>query len=88
MIWCIILSVDSKDILNIVLIIGILITSGCLIYITIHLVRTLKAITSLAGNLEETAKDLGQLRGSLKMKALATVPALLAAILGKFVKRR
>ena len=74
--------------MNIILILLLAILVVCLSSITYFLIQALKAITRLADNLEETAKDINTLKGSLKMKFLTALPILLASLAGKIIKRR
>lgn len=76
---------NTQDILQFVLVLGIFIITSCVVFITIFLVQALKAIIRLADNLEETAQGIKE---KVQMKALAAVPALLVSLVGKFIKRR
>lgn len=78
---------NTQDILNAFLIIGILLLLVYLTLITYFLIQALKAITRVADNLKETAKDINSLKGSLQMKFLSTLPLFLAGLVGKFLKR-
>jgi uncharacterized protein (UPF0333 family) len=78
---------SAQDILNIVLILLLIILVACLSSITYFLIQALKAITRLADNLEETAKDINSLKGSLQMKFLSALPLFLAGLVSKFLKR-
>ncbi len=79
---------ETKDLLNIFLILIALAITICIVFITYFLIRVLKAINNLANNLEEATRDINGLKNSLQVKALAAIPAILATVLAKFLKRR
>ena len=79
---------NTQDILNIFLMLALIFFLVCFGFITYFLILTLKAIRGLADNLEETAKDINSLKGSLKMKFLTALPILLASLAGKIIKKR
>ena len=64
----------TQDILNILLTLGVLIITACVVYITYYLVRALKSITNLANSLG-------------RVKVLAAIPALLIALASKILKK-
>lgn len=76
---------NSQEILNTLLIIGLVIITSCVLYITYYFVRALKTIINLTDNLEEAAQNI---RGRLGIKALAYVPAVLIALISRFFKKR
>ncbi len=76
---------NTQDTLNIFLIIGLFIIVSCSVYITYYFVRALKSFSALADNLEETAQSI---KNKLQMKALAAIPALLVALVGRVIKRK
>lgn len=76
---------DIKDILNLFLIVAILIITLCVAYATYYFVQALKSITSLADDLIDTTQSIKQ---KLQLRALAAIPALLVALIGKVIKRR
>ena len=81
----IIQNVDSKEILNFILILAVLIITACIAYATYYFVQALKSITNLADDLVDTTQSIKQ---KIQLKALAAIPALLVALIGKVIKRR
>jgi len=79
------LPVNTQDILNFTLTLGIFIITSCVVIITIFLVQVLKAIIRLSDNLEETAQGIKE---KVQMKALAALPAILVSLIGRFIKKR
>ncbi len=77
--------VNSQDILNFALIIGISIITSCVVFITIFLVQALKSMIRLSDNLEETAQGIKE---KVQMKALVAIPAILVSLIGRFIKKR
>ncbi len=76
---------ESRDILNLILIIAILVITACFAYATFYLTQALKSITTLADDLVDTTQSIKQ---KIQLKALATIPALLVALIGKVIKKR
>lgn len=76
---------SSQSILNIILAVGFIVITVCVVYVTYYLVQALKSITNLSDSLDETTQDI---KGKLQMKALAAVPALLIALVSKVLKKR
>lgn len=77
--------VDSQDLLNILLILGLLVITSCILYITYYFVKALKTFINLADNLEEVTQNI---RGRLTLRALTALPAILIALAGKFIRKR
>lgn len=75
---------SSLDILNLLLIFGFLIIITCVALITFFLIKALKSITNLTTSLENTSQNI---RNGMQMKALAAVPAILVALVSKFLRR-
>lgn len=76
---------DTKDILNIIFIFGVIIVTACALYITYYLVQTLKSLTQLTNDLDETAENI---KSKLQMKILATIPAILVSLVGRILKKK
>lgn len=74
-----------KDILDVSLVTGIVIAVICIVYITVYLIRVLKSVTDLSDTLTDTTLDI---KDKLQRNALATIPALLIALIGKVIKKR
>lgn len=64
----------TQDVLNILLTLGVLIITVCVVYITYYLVQALRSVTNLANSLG-------------KVKVLAAIPALLIALASKIIKK-
>lgn len=75
---------STQDLLNIILIIGFLIIVACISFITYFLVQALKTIAKLADSLENTSENIKE---KLQMRALTALPALLIALVGRFLKK-
>ncbi len=75
----------SQDFLNLVLAIGFLMITICLVFVAFYLVQALKSVTRLSDSLEDTAQGVKE---KLQMKALAVIPALLVAIIGRIIKNK
>lgn len=75
----------SQDFLNLMLAIGFLIITICLVIVALYLVQALKSVTRLSDSLEDTAQGVKE---KLQMKALAVIPALLVAIVGRLIKNK
>ena len=76
---------NTQELLNIFLILGFIVITSCVVFITYFFVQTLRAITNLANNLEETTQGI---RDKIQLKALAAVPALIVAMAARIFKRR
>lgn len=74
-----------QDFLSIILAVGFLIITVCIVYVSYYLVKALKSITGLSDSLEDTTQGI---RDKIQMKALAAIPALLVAIAGKIIKKK
>lgn len=75
----------TQDVLNIVLIIGFLIITGCVVYFTYYFVQALKSVTNLTDSIDETAENI---KNKIQMRALAALPAILISLASKIVKKR
>lgn len=75
----------TQEILTIVLTIGFLIITVCVIFITYYLIQALKSVTNLTDSLEETTQNI---KNKIQLKALAAIPALLIALAGKVIKKK
>lgn len=75
---------SSQDILNVVLIIGILVFVGAISLIAFFLIKALKAITNLAESLEDTTQNIKE---KLQLKALAVIPPILIGLVSRIFKR-
>ena len=76
---------DTRDFLNLVLAIAIIVLTSCIIYATYYFVQALKSMTQLTDDLDQTAQSL---KNKVQMKALAAIPALLIALASKVIKRK
>ncbi len=76
---------NSQDLLNILLALGIFIITSCFIFITYFLVQALKSVIRLADNLENTTQGIKE---KIQMKALAAIPALLVSLIGRVITKR
>ena len=75
---------NTQDVLNIFLILGIVIITGCAITLTYFFVTALRAIQNMAENVASTTESL---KNGVGIKMLAAVPSIFIALLGKFLKR-
>lgn len=75
----------DQNFLNIALVVGILVVTICIVYVSYYLVQTLKSIANLSVSLEDTAQNI---KDKISLKVLAAVPALLVAIIGKIIKNK
>ncbi|OGE37041.1 hypothetical protein A3B45_04085 [Candidatus Daviesbacteria bacterium RIFCSPLOWO2_01_FULL_39_12] len=76
------------DLTSTLLVLSILIITGCVIYVSYYLGKALRSVTELVDNLEESAEDLKLIKNQLKIKVVTTFVAVLAGLLGKFFKRK
>lgn len=75
---------NSQDLLNTFLIIGFVVIVTCVVFLTYYSIQALKSITQLSDDLGESAQNL---KNKLQLKALAAIPAVLVALVGKLLKR-
>lgn len=75
---------NSKDILDLFLILGVITFTGCVVFLTFFLIQALKAIKALAEELKETTEGLKDKAG---LKVITAIPAILLALLGRVIKR-
>ena len=73
-----------QEIVNILLVVGLLIISACVVATTFFLIKALKAITNLADSLQDTSQSI---REKIQMRFLVALPAIVLGILGKILKR-
>lgn len=78
------MGVTTQEILNTLLIVGFLIITICIAFVSFFLVKALKAIINLTQSLEETSDNIKQ---KLQMRFLTAIPAILVALIGRFLKR-
>lgn len=78
----------TADVLNIVLTIGFIVIVTCVAFFTFFFIQALRSITKLSDNLEDTASDINFLKNKIKFKALTAFSAILAAFLGRLLKKR
>lgn len=76
---------NSSDFLQITLGIGFIILVSCIIFTTIFLVKALKSIRNLVDDADNIAMGI---KGGLKLKALAALPALLITLVSKIIRKR
>lgn len=77
--------VNTQDILNVFLIIGIIVITGCILFSTFYFIQALRSIIQLAEDLNDATQSI---KNKIQMKALATIPALLITLVSKVLKRR
>lgn len=65
-------------------IIVVLVITGCVVAITYYLIQALKSMTNLTDSLEDTAQNI---KNRLQLKALYFIPSLVAALIGRIFKR-
>lgn len=75
---------STQDLLNIVLIFGIVIITSCAITLTYFFVTALKAIENMVENIASTTENL---KNGVGLKLLATIPPIFVALLSKVIKR-
>lgn len=75
---------STQDILNIILIIGIISFTVCVATVTYFFIVTLKAVKNLAEQVSSTTEGL---RSGLGVKMLTVFPSIFIALLSKFIKR-
>lgn len=78
----------SNDWLNTILVLALLTITGSVVFVCFYLVKALKSFTKLVDNLEDTAEDVKLIKNQLKVKVLTTFIAVLAGLLGRFLKKR
>lgn len=77
--------VNTQEIINAALVIGLLTLAVCVIFITYYLIKALKSITTLADSLQDTTQEI---RSKLQLKFLAAIPALMFTLASKIFKKR
>lgn len=70
--------------MNVFLIVGALVITGCIVAVTYFLIQALKAVTRLAERLKESTEDL---KDKMGFKVLAAVPPILVTLISRFFKR-
>lgn len=78
-------SMNFQEILNVLLVIGLLIISFCFVAMTYFVVKALQSVIKLTDSLDETTQNI---KGKLQMRFLAVLPALFIALMGKLIKKR
>lgn len=76
---------NTTDTLNILLIIALFIITACIVYATYYFGQALKSITALSDDLDEIAQGI---KDKVRLKALAAIPALLVALVGRIIKKK
>lgn len=74
----------DQQLIYTLLIIALIIVTSCVVLITYYMIQALKSITVLAENLIETTEGLTNKVG---LKALAAIPPILVALVGKIIRR-
>lgn len=74
----------TQETLNTLLIIGLLIITVCIVFVTYYLVKALKSIINLTESLEETSNNINE---KLRLRFLTAIPAILVALASKLIKR-
>lgn len=76
---------STQVVLNTLLVVGFLVITVCIVYITYYLVKALKSITDLVDSLIDTTQNI---KNKIQLKALVTVPALIIALVSKILRKR
>lgn len=76
---------NLQDILNIVLILGLLILSACVVFVTYFFIQALRSITDLSDELSEVAQNV---KDKVGLKVLQAVPKLFMSIISNLIKKR
>lgn len=76
---------SNQEIINIILVVGFLIITFCIIFVTYFLTKALKSITDLADSLQNTTQIF---REKIQMNILRLIPAVLVGLIGRFFKKR
>lgn len=76
---------SNQEITNIILVVGFLIITFCIIFVTYFLIKALKSITDLADSLQNTTQIF---REKIQMNILRLIPAVLVGLIGRFFKKR
>lgn len=75
---------NTQDILNTILIIGLIVTVTCIAFVSYFLVKALKSITDLTDSLQATTQSI---KDKIQMKLLTAIPALIMGLISKILKR-
>lgn len=75
----------TQDLLNLILVLGIIVITICTVFITFFLIQALKSISNMASDISETAQGIKE---KIQLKVLSAIPALLVALAGKIIKRK
>lgn len=76
---------NTGDLLNIFLIIGLIILVICVVFVTYYFVQALRTVQSLAEDLKDTTLGIKQ---KLQMRAFAVIPSVLAALISRVFRKR
>lgn len=76
---------SNQEIIYIILVVGFLIITFCIIFVTYFLIKALKSITDLADSLQNTTQIF---REKIQMNILRLIPAVLVGLIGRFFKKR
>ena len=76
---------NTQDALNIFLILGVMVITFCAVYISYYLAQALKSVTNLSDDLDEIALNI---KNKVAIKALAAIPSLLVALVGRVIKKK
>lgn len=76
---------NTQEILNTLLVLGFLVITACVVFVTYYFIQALKSITQLADDLNETTQSI---KDKVQMKALAAIPALLVTLVSKVIRRK
>ena len=75
---------DTKDLLNIFLIISFVLITSCIAFTTYYLIQALKSFTRLTEDIDDTTQSI---KNGLQLKALAAIPAILIGLISKVIKK-
>lgn len=78
------MGVNSSDTLNLFLIIGVITITGCMVFLTYFFIQALRSIQNLSEHLIDATQGL---KDRVGLKAIAAIPAVLVALVGKLLKR-
>ncbi len=76
---------ETKDVLNILFILGLIIITSCVVFVTYYFIQALKSITKLTDDLGETAQSL---KNKVQLKALAAIPAILVSLVSRIIQKK
>ena len=82
---CIISKVNTQDLLNLSLALGIIVITICVVFITFFFVQALKSVSNMTENISDITQNIKE---KMQMKALAAIPAILVSLASKIIRRK